>query len=190
MEAVERLVQTSLRSVIGDMGLDDTLASRQEIEKLVSNKVCKICQDWGLTVSGVDLLEIDPTPTIQRAMHGQITAERYRRTQKVMAEGAAEKLRLQAEGNCQAMKTRATGDSSSVKSIAEGNRNARLIVAEKTAESLNVVASALKNVTNDPTQYLIGIQYIEMLRAIARNAQDVTVYLPLQTNVGGIAAKL
>lgn len=65
IEAVERLVQTSLRSVIGDMGLDDTLASRQEIEKLVSNKVCKICQDWGLTILGVDLLEIDPTPTIQ-----------------------------------------------------------------------------------------------------------------------------
>ena len=65
IEAVERLVQTSLRSVIGDMGLDDTLASRQEIEKLVANKVCRICQDWGLTILGVDLLEIDPTPTIQ-----------------------------------------------------------------------------------------------------------------------------
>jgi regulator of protease activity HflC (stomatin/prohibitin superfamily) len=47
------------------MGLDDTLASRQEIEKLVAGKVCKVCQDWGLTVLGVDLLEIDPTPTIQ-----------------------------------------------------------------------------------------------------------------------------
>ena len=68
IEAVERLVQTSLRSVIGDMGLDDTLASRQEIEKLVANKVCRICQDWGLTILGVDLLEIDPTPTIQVSM--------------------------------------------------------------------------------------------------------------------------
>lgn len=65
IEAVERLIQTSLRSVIGDMGLDDTLASRQEIEKLVAGKVCKICQDWGLTILGVDLLEIDPTDTIQ-----------------------------------------------------------------------------------------------------------------------------
>lgn len=47
------------------MGLDDTLASRQEIEKLVAGKVCKVCQDWGLTILGVDLLEIDPTSTIQ-----------------------------------------------------------------------------------------------------------------------------
>lgn len=62
---MERLIQTSLRSVIGDMGLDDTLASRQEIEKLVSSKVSKICQDWGLTILNVDLLEIDPTDTIQ-----------------------------------------------------------------------------------------------------------------------------
>ena len=86
IEAVERLVQTSLRSVIGDMGLDDTLASREEIEKLVSNKVCKVCQDWGLTISGVDLLEIDPTDTIQAAMHEQIRAERY-----------AEQVRLEGE---------------------------------------------------------------------------------------------
>ena len=71
------------------MGLDDTLASREEIEKLVSNKVCKTCQDWGLTISGIDLLEIDPTNTIQTAMHEQIRAERYRRTQKVTAEGYA-----------------------------------------------------------------------------------------------------
>ena len=97
IEAVERLVQTSLRSVIGDMGLDDTLASREEIEKLVSNKVCKVCQDWGLTISGVDLLEIDPTDTIQAAMHEQIRAERYRRTQKVPAEGYAEQVRLEGE---------------------------------------------------------------------------------------------
>lgn len=95
IEAVERLVQTSLRSVIGDMGLDDTLASREEIEKLVSNKVCKTCQDWGLTISGIDLLEIDPTNTIQAAMHEQIRAERYRRTQKVTAEGYAERVRLE-----------------------------------------------------------------------------------------------
>ena len=108
IEAVERLVQTSLRSVIGDMGLDDTLASRQEIEKLVSSKVSKICQDWGLRILNVDLLEIDPTDTIQvvvrggvdeqKAMHEQIRAERYRRTQKVTAEGYAEQIRLEGTG--------------------------------------------------------------------------------------------
>ena len=69
---MERLVQTSLRSVIGDMGLDDTLASRQEIEKLVSNKVSKVCQDWCLTSSGVDLLEIDPTDSIQVGVCGLV----------------------------------------------------------------------------------------------------------------------
>ena len=69
---MERLVQTSLRSVIGDMGLDDTLASRQEIEKLVSNKVSKVCQDWGLAISGVDLLEIDPTDSIQVGVCGHV----------------------------------------------------------------------------------------------------------------------
>lgn len=185
MEAVERLVQTSLRSVIGDMGMDDTLASRQEIEKLVSNKVSKVCQDWGLTVSGVDLLEIDPNRRIQIAMHEQIRAERYRRTQKVTAEGTAEQMRLLAEGECQATKAQAVGESESMKSLAKGNSDARLIIAEKTAESLTIVANALKGISKDPTQYLIGTQYMKMLRSIASRASSVQVYMPIQTDIGG-----
>ena len=190
IEAVERLVQTSLRSVIGDMGLDDTLASREEIEKLVSNKVCKTCQDWGLTISGIDLLEIDPTNTIQTAMHEQIRAERYRRTQKVTAEGYAERVRLEAEGECQATKAAAQGDSESMKLISKGNSDARLVIAQKTMESLKTVADAMKGLNADPTQYLIGIQYIKTLVALASAGKSVEVYMPFQTDVGGLTSRL
>ncbi len=102
--AIEKLVQTTLRSVIGDMGLDDTLASREEIQRQLSKKITGICKNWGLLIKGVELLEITPNYSIQEAMHMQIKAERVRRTAKVEAEGYAEQTRLLAEGTAQAMK--------------------------------------------------------------------------------------
>ena len=85
--AVEKLVQTTLRSVIGDMGLDDTLASREEIERGMSTRIRHICRDWGLEIKSVELLEITPNRTVQEAMHKQIGAERVRRANIVTADG-------------------------------------------------------------------------------------------------------
>ncbi|KAK8809519.1 hypothetical protein WA158_000462 [Blastocystis sp. Blastoise] len=190
MLCVERLVQTTLRSVIGDMGLDDTLASRAEIEKLITTKISKVCQDWGLSIKGVDLLEIDPTPSILEAMYEQIRAERYRRTQKVTAEGYAEKVRLQAEGSCQVMKATSYGDAESIKLVSKGTADARLIVAQQRAEAIRLVANALKGISVDPTQYLIGIQYITALRTLATaNSAHCYLYVPLETDISGAAGR-
>merc|ERR1719313_676127 len=73
---VEKLVQTTLRSIIGDMGLDDALASREEINRQMSQKIGKVCYNWGVKITRVDILEIVPTPTVQNAMHQQLAAER------------------------------------------------------------------------------------------------------------------
>lgn len=67
--AVEKLLQTSLRSVIGDMGLDDTLASREEINRTVSQKISLIFQNWGFSLLKVEILEILPTHSIQGKLH-------------------------------------------------------------------------------------------------------------------------
>jgi regulator of protease activity HflC (stomatin/prohibitin superfamily) len=66
--AVEKLVQTNLRAIIGDMGMDDTLASREEINRSLKTKIKKICYNWGLEVQGVELLEISPSHEVQTAM--------------------------------------------------------------------------------------------------------------------------
>lgn len=81
------------------------------------------------------------------------------------------------------------GESESMKLIAKGSSDARLIIAEKTVESLKVVADAMKGVSNDPTQYMIGLQYIKMLQTVCRNA-NVEVYMPMQFNVGGDSSRL
>lgn len=73
--------------------------------------------------------------------------------------------------------------------MAKGSSDARLIIAEKTVESLKVVADAMKGISNDPTQYMIGLQYIKMLQTVCKNA-DVEVYMPLQLNVGGGTSRL
>lgn len=87
------------------------------------------------------------------------------------------------------MKALATGSSESLKLMAKGASDARLIIAEKTVESLKVVGEAMKGISNDPTQYMIGLQYIKMLRTVCKNA-NVEVYMPLQMNVGGATSRL
>ena len=73
--------------------------------------------------------------------------------------------------------------------MAKGSSDARLIIAEKTVESLKVVADAMKGISNDPTQYMIGLQYIKMLQSVCRNTH-VEVYMPLQFDVGGATSRL
>ena len=87
------------------------------------------------------------------------------------------------------MKALATGSSESLKLMAKGASDARLIIAEKTVESLKVVGEAMKNISNDPTQYMIGLQHIKMLKTVCKNAA-VEVYMPLQMNVGGATSRL
>ena len=77
-----------------------------------------------------------------------------------------------------------------MKLIAKGNSDARLIIAEKTADSIRVVAEAMKGICNDPTQYLIGVKYIKMLSALAGGTSSVEVYIPLQMDVGGATERL
>ena len=88
------------------------------------------------------------------------------------------------------MKATAEGESESMKLLAKGNSDARLATAEKTMESLRVVAEAMKGIDNDPTQYLIGVQYIKMLTTLASQAAEVDVYMPLQTDVGGASCRM
>lgn len=93
--AVEKLVQTTLRSILGDMGLDDTLASREEVIRTLMQKISNVCLNWGLQITAVELLEIIPSPTIQDAMHKQLAAERIRRAAIVTADGQREQAKTQ-----------------------------------------------------------------------------------------------
>ena len=93
-------------------------------------------------------------------------------------------------GKNDAQKAIATGESESMKLIAKGSSDARLIIAEKTMESLRVVSKAMEGICADPTQYLIGLQYIKMLTSLASKGTDVEVYMPLQTDIGAATSRM
>lgn len=185
INSVQKLVQTSLRSIVGEMGLDDTLASREEIQRLMLNKISNICNNWGITVIGLELLEINTTYDIQESMHQQIISERVRRTTKVKAEGEAEKMKLEEEGKCTARKTIATGEAEREKIIAQAQSQAKLAVAESEAKSITIMKETLQEFDINPAQYLIAIKYLETLQEIVIKASSRKIYLPLETDVVG-----
>lgn len=168
--AVEKLVQTALRSIIGDMGLDDTLASREEIERGLRLKIQRVCHNWGLEIMSVELLEITPTATVQDAMHKQLAAERVRRASIVEADGFREQMKTEAEGECQAQIALANGHKAATVLRARGTADSRVLIARAEAQAVKVIAEQLHAYGVNATSYLIGLKYIETFTAIASNA--------------------
>jgi regulator of protease activity HflC (stomatin/prohibitin superfamily) len=190
LHCVEKLVQTTLRSVIGDMGLDDTLASREEIQRNLTRKISSICKNWGLLIIGVELLEINPNYSIQEAMHMQIKAERTRRTAKVEAEGIAEQTKMLAEGDAQANKAFATGNAKVTEINAKGAADAKLLIAKSHADSLKIVGESLAEWKINPSHYLIALKYIEGLQSLALSAASRKIYFPWEPEVVGSFSNL
>ena len=186
--AVEKIVQTTLRAIIGDMGMDDTLASREEINRALKTRVEKIVRNWGMSILRVELLEITPTPSVQIAMNRQLEAERIRRAAIVQADGYRLQTKMIAEGNCEAVKARSTGQMQVRKLKAKGDSDAKILVAEAEAKAINLIADGLKGFNVDVTQYIVGLRYIECFKKIAMNAAQRVVYLPYETDIVGAAA--
>jgi len=183
--AVEKLLQTALRSVIGDMGLDDTLASREEINRTVSQKISRVFQNWGFTLLKVEILEILPTRTIQEAMHKQIAAERLRRAAIVTSDGYREQIKTEAEGECQSVISISKGEQQVEIIRAKAESDAKVIIAKAEAESINIIANSLKEFKINATQYLIGIKFIETLTSMSLFAKRRLIYFPYETSLYG-----
>lgn len=185
INSVQKIVQTSLRAIVGEMGLDDTLASREEIQKQMMSKIEGVCNNWGITVLGLELLEISTTDDIQRSMNQMIISERTRRTMKVKADGRAEAMKLEAEGRCTAIKTNSQGEAESEKIIALANSQAKLMIADSEAQSVKIMKEALAEYDVNPAQYLVALKYLETLQEIISYASDATIYMPIETDVIG-----
>jgi len=187
--AVEKLVQTTLRSIIGDMGLDDTLASREEINRTLSQKLGQIFQNWGFKLIKVEILEIIPTATIQEAMHKQIAAERIRRAAIITADGYREQVKTESEGECQSVIALAKGQQQVKLILAKAQSDSKLIVAQAEADGLTMISEALGDTAVDPTQYLIGLRYIDTLVRIAQKAKSKLMYFPFTASITGAFGK-
>ena len=183
--AVEKLVQTNLRAIIGDMGMDDTLASREEINRSLKTKIKKVCHNWGLDVHGVELLEISPSQDVQNAMHMQLIAERTRRADIVSADGERLRKKMGAEGQCEMKKSISQGTQRQTEILAKGESDARKLIADANAKALGIVGDAVREYGVAPTQYMIAINYIETFRNIVSYAKTRKVYFPYESDMVG-----
>jgi len=176
--AIEQLIMTNLRNVMGGLSLDESLTSRETVSTKLRLVLDEATEKWGVKVTRVELREIEPPISIRNAMALQMTAERERRAEVTKAEGDKASAILQAEGEQQSQVLRAQGERDATIARAEGLKKARILEAEGTAEATRLVYEAIHQ--GKPDAALISIKYLETLQAIAQGTAN-KVFIPYQT---------
>ena len=176
-DAIEKLTQTTLRNVLGELELDQTLTSRDTINSKLRTILDEATDKWGVKVNRVELQDINPPPAIRDDMEKQMRAERDRRAQVLSAEGFKRAQILEAEGIRESSITKA-----------EGFQKARVLEASGEAEAVKIVFNAVGK-PEVGVQYLIAMKYIDALKEIAQSPQK-TVFLPYEASavMGSLAS--
>ncbi|MBS0542547.1 MAG: paraslipin [Proteobacteria bacterium] len=174
-EAIRNLIMTTLRSIVGEMELDEALSSRDKIKARLRESIADEAVDWGLTVKSVEIQDIKPSESMQRAMELQAAAERERKAAVTKAEGAKQAAILEAEARLESAKRDA---------------NAQVMLAEASAEAIRRVTSAVGDQTA-PMLYLLGEKYIASMQALSQADGAKVVVLPadLQNALKGLIGR-
>jgi len=188
--AIEKLTQTTLRNIIGEMELDQTLTSRDVINSKLRGVLDDATNKWGIKVNRVELQDIIPPTSVLQAMEKQMQAERNKRATILTSEGGKQAQILQSEGDRAATINRAEADKQQAILKAEGEATARVRKAEAEAIAIKKITEAVGNSTN-PANYLLAQKYIQMLNDVAQGEKTKTVFLPyeasnLMGSLGGI----
>lgn len=180
-DAIQKLTQTTLRNVIGELDLDQTLTSRDTINSKLRVILDEASNKWGVKVNRVELQDIIPPRDIQDAMEKQMRAERDRRATLLTADASKQAAVLESLGQREAQINNAEGEKRSQILIAEGEAEARKRVAEAEAEAIRLVTVTVKESGGDPTQYLIAMRYIESMKEMASHGNRV-VFMPYEAS--------
>ncbi|MCQ9373229.1 MULTISPECIES: SPFH domain-containing protein [unclassified Methyloversatilis] len=174
-EAIRNLIMTTLRSIVGEMDLDQALSSRDKIKIRLRESIADEAIDWGLTVKSVEIQDINPSDSMQRAMEQQASAERERKAMVTRSEGQKQSMILEAEARLESAKRDAT---------------AQVTLAEASAESIRRVTASLGE-QQLPMMYLLGEKYVAALGKLGESPNAKIVVLPadLQDAVAGIFAR-
>ncbi len=178
-EAIEKLTQTTLRNLVGQLDLDETLVSRDKINIELRSILDEATNKWGVKVNRVELQDIIPPVDIQSAMEKQMKAERDRRAAILEAEGLKKSAILKAEGEKEAAINQAEGVKQAEILKAEGYAQARLIEADAEKGAIERITDAFKN-QGQPDKYLIAMKYLESLQDIAKGQDNKVVYMPYE----------
>jgi len=177
--AIEKLTQTTLRNVIGELELDESLTSRDTINNKLQIILDEATDKWGIKVNRVELQDIIPPEETRRQMEKQMSAEREKRAAILISEGNKQSAILEAEGVRQ-----------SKINEAEGSKKSTILKAEGEAKAIDLVKNALGSQENY-LQYLIAIKYIETFGKMAEGKDSKMVFMPYESSavlssLGGI----
>lgn len=178
-DAIEKLTQTTLRNLVGQLELQETLVSRDKINQELRAILDEATNKWGVKVNRVELQDITPPLDIQQAMDKQMKAERDKRAAILEAEGQKQAAILKAEGDKLSQINRAEGDKQSAILRAEGDAQARVINANAEGTAIGVVIGAIDD-KGKPDQYLIAMKYLETLKSITAGENNKIVYMPYE----------
>lgn len=160
--AIRTLVQTSLRSIVGEMKLDDALSSRDQIKARLKTSISDDIADWGITLKTVEIQDINPSGTMQKAMEEQAAAERERRATVTRADGEKTAAILEADGRLEASRRDA---------------EAKVVLATATKEAIEKVTAGIQD-KELPAVYLLGEKYVEAMSDMAESDNSKLVFLP------------
>jgi regulator of protease activity HflC (stomatin/prohibitin superfamily) len=180
-EAVSQLAQTTLRNVIGEMDLDQTLVSRDIINSKLKHVLDEACDKWGTKVNRVEIKNITPPREIQVAMEKQMQAERERRAKVLEAEGDKQARIARSEGVRQEQINLAEGEKEAQVRRAEGEASAIRAVADAKKAAIEFISASLAGNTDLTAQYLIASQYIEEFGGFVQKAGD-KVFVPYEAS--------
>lgn len=180
--AIESLTKTTLRNVIGELELDQTLASRDTINDRLRSILDEATDKWGVKVNRVELQDIVPPKDIQNAMEKQMRAERERRESILIAEGQKKSAILKAEGFRESQIAEAEGQKKSAILRAEGEAESKIKVAQAEAKSIQLLNTQLAEAKIDPAQYQIALKYISTLKEIAGQNGEKVIFMPYESS--------
>lgn len=178
--AIEKLTQTTLRNIIGELELDETLTSRDTINSRLREVLDEATNKWGVKVNRVELQDITPPESVRRAMEQQMQAERERRAKILKAEGDKTSKILYSEGEKEAQINQAKAQKESQILMAQGEAEAKILQAKAEAEAIEKIAEAIKGSSSDPASYQIALKYIETLKEMTSGKDNKTVYIPYE----------
>jgi regulator of protease activity HflC (stomatin/prohibitin superfamily) len=161
-EAIRNMIMTTLRSIIGEMQLDEALSNRDMIKARLRESIADEAIDWGLTVKSVEIQDIKPSQSMQKAMEMQASAERERKAMITRSEGEKQSMILQAEARLESAKRDAA---------------AQVTLAEASAESIRRVTVAIGD-QDGPMRYLLGEKYVMAMTKLAESANAKTILIP------------
>ena len=179
VDAIEKLTQTTLRNLVGQLDLDETLVSRDKINQELRAILDEATNKWGVKVNRVELQDINPPADIQAAMEKQMKAEREKRAVILESEGMKQSAILKAQGEKEAAINKAEGEKQAAILKADGEKQARILQADGEKEAIKMIIDALAE-NGQADKYLIAMKYLETLKQITSGQDNKVIYLPYE----------